>query len=100
MLLKDLITILGNPTTHPSNTTMLTLNVYAVTLDHQHNCLLLHTIDNVQNCRLTIQSQSSLAQNQVQLDLPISLGKLNEQVQAALQWDYVASQNLSTSKLA
>lgn len=92
MLVKDLITVLGNPTIHSLNKAVLTLNIYAATLESQHDCLLLHIIGNAQTYRLTIQSESLPAQNDIQLDWPVSLDKLNQQVQAALQWDYVASQ--------
>ncbi|KZL35594.1 hypothetical protein TY91_16555 [Secundilactobacillus collinoides] len=92
MHVNDLLTILGNPTTHVNNSTLINASIYEATLNSQQNCLFLHTINNVQLYALRVQSEKPLTRNDILVDLPLSLDQLNDQVLAALRWDYVASQ--------
>lgn len=92
MLIKDLITVLGNPTIQSSNATITMLNIYGATFDDQQNCIILHTIGHGSSCRLFVQPKTELTQNDLVLNVPLSLDQLFKQVQLSLQWDYVASQ--------
>lgn len=92
MLINSLLTTLGNPTSRVQNEQVLTGNFCRATADFSSKCILLHNTGDAPVLKLKRAATVPRADNVIHVATAQSLTSLLATIQAALQWDYAASQ--------
>lgn len=99
MLISSLLVALGNPTSHVKNKQVLTDDFCRATVDSSSKCILLHNAGDAPVLKLKRADTVPLADDVIHVATAQSLTSLLATIQAALQWDYEASQTYETLQL-